>query len=70
MATLNVHDGDKWRCFGIFLAFVIINWLLVYFFIYTVRVRGWSFGMGYLFGGMGLVIDKVKGVFKRKSEKA
>ncbi|PKX95869.1 ABC drug exporter AtrF [Aspergillus novofumigatus IBT 16806] len=46
MATLNVHDGDKWRCFGIFLAFVIINWLLVYFFIYTVRVRGWSFGMG------------------------
>jgi hypothetical protein len=49
---------------------VIINWLLVYFFIYTVRVRGWSFGMGYLFGGMGLVIDKVKGLFRRKSEKA
>ncbi|OJJ43750.1 hypothetical protein ASPZODRAFT_73386 [Penicilliopsis zonata CBS 506.65] len=53
MHTLNVHDDDKWRCFGIFLAFVIINWLLVYFFIYTVRVRRWSFGMGYLFGGVG-----------------
>ncbi|KAE8397213.1 ABC-2 type transporter-domain-containing protein [Aspergillus pseudonomiae] len=69
MNTLNVHDGDKWRCFGIFLAFVIINWALVYFFIYTVRVRGWSFGMGYLFGGLGMIIDGVKKVFSKKSEK-
>jgi hypothetical protein len=71
MANLNVHAGDKWRCFGIFLAFVIINWALVYFFIYTVRVRGWSFGLGYLFGGAGLIVDRVKGLFKRKkSEQA
>jgi ABC-type multidrug transport system permease subunit len=69
MTTLNVHDGDKWRCFGIFLAFVIINWLLVYFFIYTVRVRGWSFGLGYLFGGFGMVVDRVKKVFSRKAKK-
>jgi ABC-type multidrug transport system permease subunit len=68
MATLNVRTDDKWRCFGIFLAFVVINWALVYFFIYTVRVRRWSFGMGYLFGGAGVVVDKVKGVFKRKEE--
>ncbi|KAJ5566849.1 CDR ABC transporter [Penicillium sp. DV-2018c] len=66
MANLNVHIGDKWRCFGIFLAFVIINWALVYFFIYTVRVRGWSFGMGTLFGAAGLMIDRVKGLFKGK----
>ncbi|PLB49440.1 pleiotropic drug resistance protein, ABC superfamily [Aspergillus steynii IBT 23096] len=71
MHTLNVHDGDKWRCFGIFLAFVIINWALVYFFIYTVRVRGWSFGLGYLFGGLGAIINGVKGLFtSKKSEKA
>ncbi|OGE51153.1 hypothetical protein PENARI_c014G01283 [Penicillium arizonense] len=71
MANLNVHAGDKWRCFGIFLAFVIINWALVYFFIYTVRVRGWGFGLGYLFGGAGLIVDRVKGLFKgKKSEQA
>jgi ABC-type multidrug transport system ATPase subunit/ABC-type multidrug transport system permease subunit len=68
MANLNVHEDDKWRCFGIFLAFVIINWALVYFFIYTVRVRGWSFGLGYLFGVFGLVIDRVKGLFKGKKD--
>jgi len=69
MANLNVHAGDKWRCFGIFLAFVIINWMLVYFFIYTVRVRGWSFGIGYVFGLFGLVIDRVKGLFKKGDSK-
>ncbi|EAW08667.1 ABC drug exporter AtrF [Aspergillus clavatus NRRL 1] len=68
MATLNVRADDKWRCFGIFLAFVIINWLLVYFFIYTVRVRRWSFGMGYFFGGLAWVGGKVRGVFSRKGE--
>ncbi|KAJ5376401.1 ABC multidrug transporter atrF [Penicillium cosmopolitanum] len=68
MANLNVHEDDKWRCFGIFLAFVIINWALVYFFIYTVRVRGWSFGLGYLFGGFGLAIESVKGLFKGKKD--
>lgn len=46
MRTLNVHEGDKWKGFGIFLAFVVINWGLVYFMIYTVRVRGWTFGFG------------------------
>lgn len=72
MHTLNVHDDDKWKCFGIFLAFVIINWALVYFFIYTVRIRGWSFGMGFVFGVFGTVIDSVKqavsGLFSRKEK--
>ncbi|OKL56772.1 hypothetical protein UA08_07926 [Talaromyces atroroseus] len=72
MHTLNVQDDDKWHCFGIFLAFVIINWLLVYFFIYTVRIRGWSFGMGYIFGFIGMVIggisNGVKKLFSRKSD--
>ncbi|BCS17871.1 ABC drug exporter AtrF [Aspergillus puulaauensis] len=67
MGQLNVKDGDKWRSFGIFLAFVIVNWALVYFFIYTVRVRRWSFGMGYLFGGIGAVISSVKKVFSKKN---
>ncbi|KAJ5972824.1 CDR ABC transporter [Penicillium vulpinum] len=66
MANLNVHVEDKWHCFGIFLAFVIINWALVYFFIYTTRVRGWSFGLASLFGAGGLMIDRVKGLFKGK----
>lgn len=66
MHTLNVHDDDKWHCFGIFLAFVIINWVLVYFFIYTVRIRGWSFGMGWLFGGIGAMVGGVKKLIRRK----
>ena len=70
MSQLNVHDGDKWRCFGIFLAFVIINWLLVYFFVYTVRVRGWSFGLGTLFGLAGAMIDGVKGLFSGKKKES
>ena len=67
MGQLNVKIGDKWRSFGIFLAFVIVNWVLVYFFIYTVRVRRWSFGMGYLFGGIGAVMSSVKKVFSKKN---
>jgi ATP-binding cassette, subfamily G (WHITE), member 2, SNQ2 len=62
MQTLNVHVGDKWRSLGIFLAFVIINWGLVYFFIYTVHVRGWTFGMSTVFGLLGKAVDGVKHV--------
>ncbi|KAJ5936921.1 ABC multidrug transporter atrF [Penicillium verhagenii] len=68
MAELNVHADDKWRCFGIFLAFVIINWFLVYFFIYSVRVRGWSFGFGYVFGLGGMLVEGVKRVFQPKKK--
>ena len=46
--------------FGIFLAFCISNWALVYFFIYTVRVRGWSFGLNHVFGRLGRAVGAVK----------
>jgi ABC-type multidrug transport system permease subunit len=65
MATLNVRPDMKWRNFGIFLAFCISNWALVYFFIWTVRVKGWSFGFGTIFGLVGKAIGKVKGMFKK-----
>ena len=72
MANLNVKPSDKWKYLPIFLAFVISNWALVYFFIYTVRVRGWGFGCGYLFGGLGKLVGGVKvGVgklFNKKKE--
>ncbi|KAJ5809179.1 ABC multidrug transporter atrF [Penicillium pulvis] len=68
MQQLNVHEGDKWRCFGIFLAFVIINWALVYFFIYTVRVRRWSFGLGHVFGLGGMLVGGVKRLFGSKKK--
>ena len=51
--------------FGIFLAFCISNWALVYFFIYTVRVRGWKFGFNHLFGGLGKALDSVKKTGKK-----
>lgn len=60
MRSLNVSPSDKWKYLPIFLAFVFSNWALVYFFVYTVRVRGWGFGFGYLFGGLGKVVGAVK----------
>ncbi|KAI0001405.1 ABC-2 type transporter-domain-containing protein [Xylariaceae sp. FL0662B] len=71
LATLNIQADEKWRDFGIFLAFCVSNWALVYFFIYTVRVRDWSFGFGYVFGVSGKAIDVFKKPFKglyRKTE--
>ncbi|KPI44003.1 Brefeldin A resistance protein [Cyphellophora attinorum] len=68
LATINVSPGDKWRDFGIFLVFVFSNWALVYFFIYTTRVRGWSFGMSTLFGGAGKMIGSVKGLLRKRKQ--
>lgn len=68
MKTLNVEPKDKWRYFGIFLAFCISNWALVYFFIYAVRIKGWGFGLGYVFGGLGAVANRVKGLFRKKNK--
>ncbi|EOD44328.1 putative abc drug exporter protein [Neofusicoccum parvum UCRNP2] len=66
LATLNISAGDKWRDFGVFLAFVISNWMLVYFFVYTVRIKGWRFGFGLLFGGLGKCVKKFTGLFSKK----
>ncbi|KAK8054005.1 ABC-2 type transporter-domain-containing protein [Apiospora saccharicola] len=68
LTTLNLKADEKWRDFGIFLAFCISNWFLVYFFIYTVRVRGWSFGLGHVFGALGKVVALVQKPFKRSSK--
>jgi ABC-type multidrug transport system permease subunit len=72
LSTLNIQASEKWRDFGIFLIFVCTNWMLVYFFIYTVRIRGWSFGFGYLFGALGKLVAIIKkpfkGVFSKKEE--
>lgn len=65
LTTLNINSDDKWRNFGIFLAFCFSNWMLVYFFIYTVRVRGWSFGLGRVFGTLGKFVGVLKKPFKR-----
>ena len=60
MARLNISPSDKWKYLPIFLAFCVSNWALVYFFVYTVRVKGWSFGFGYVFGGLGKIVDALK----------
>lgn len=41
----------------------------MYFFIYTVRIRGWSFGLGPLFGMLGKGVDLVKKPFKKGGSK-
>jgi ATP-binding cassette subfamily G (WHITE) protein 2 (SNQ2) len=67
MLQLNIEPKEKWGYFGIFLGFVVANWVLVYFFIYTVRIRGWSFGFGAVFGGLGKLVGGLKGLFGRKN---
>jgi ATP-binding cassette subfamily G (WHITE) protein 2 (SNQ2) len=37
-------------------------------FIYTVRIRGWSFGFGYIFGLGGKLIGGIKGLFRGKGK--
>ncbi|KAI9904474.1 hypothetical protein N3K66_001003 [Trichothecium roseum] len=69
MATLNVEAGDKWRNFAIFLAFCVSNWALVYFFVYTVRIRKWTFGFGSLFGGLGKIVDAARKALTRGGSK-
>lgn len=69
LATLNISPDDKWRDFGIFMAFVVSNWALVYFLIYTVRVRGWTFGFGPLFHMLGKGVNFVQGLFSSRKEK-
>ncbi|KAI9051036.1 hypothetical protein LZ554_005144 [Drepanopeziza brunnea f. sp. 'monogermtubi'] len=68
MRTLNIEPRDKWRYFGVFLAFCISNWALVYFFIYTVRIRGWSFGFSTLFGLGGKLVNAAKKLFLKKGK--
>jgi len=65
LASLNIHADEKWRDFGIFLIFVFSNWFLVYFFIWSVRVKGWSFGFGYVFGFLGMVASFIKKPFTK-----
>lgn len=69
MRSLNIEPKDKWRYFGIFSGFCISNWALVYFFIYTVRIRGWSFGFGSVFRVVGKGVGAVKGLFNGKGKK-
>ncbi|KAL3420743.1 ABC drug exporter [Phlyctema vagabunda] len=68
MATLNITPDDKWRYLGIFAAYCIINWMLVYFFIYTVRIKGWTFGLGAVFGLASRGISAIKGLFHKKNK--
>ncbi|KAI1268212.1 ABC-2 type transporter-domain-containing protein [Xylariaceae sp. FL1019] len=68
LATLHIEAGQKWRDFGIFLAFCISNWFLVYFFIYTVRIRNWSFGFGSLFKVLTDVANAVRNPFRHFSK--
>lgn len=65
LSTLNIKASEKWRDFGIFLAFCVSNWALVYFFVWSVRIKGWSFGFGKLFSAVGKIVRKMKG---RKGE--
>lgn len=69
LSTLNIQASQKWRDFGIFLIFVFSNWFLVYFFIWSVRVKGWSFGFGPLFKVLGKGVDFVKKPLKGKKGK-
>lgn len=61
LATINVYASDKWRDFAIFLAFCVSNWALVYFFVWSIRIKGWSFGFAKAFGGVSKIVGLVTG---------
>jgi len=44
------------------------NWALVYFFIWSIRIKGWGFGMGYLFGGLGKLVSLCQKPFQKKQK--
>ncbi|KAK0612478.1 ABC-2 type transporter-domain-containing protein [Bombardia bombarda] len=66
LASLNVQPDQKWRNFGIFLAFCVSNWALIYFLIYTVRIKGWTFGFGPVMNLIEKAGDKIKSLFVKK----
>ncbi|KAL1841749.1 hypothetical protein VTJ49DRAFT_6663 [Mycothermus thermophilus] len=68
--TLGIDPDTKWRNFGIFLVFCVTNWILVYFFLYTVRVKGVTFGFGPLFRALNRGVDVIRGRFKREKVKS
>ncbi|KAG8629663.1 hypothetical protein KVT40_003528 [Elsinoe batatas] len=68
LSQLNVDSGDMWPYLGIFCIFVVSNWALVYFFIWTVRIKRWSFGLGKVFGGLGKAVDWLKGKVAKKDK--
>ncbi|KAF2266390.1 ABC drug exporter AtrF [Lojkania enalia] len=61
LTGLNIEASEKWRDFGIFLAFCVSNWALVYFFIWSVRIKGWTFGFGKIAKGVRKVGRMLKG---------
>ena len=68
LAGLNIKPDQMWRDFGIFLAWVFFGYFLVYYFIFTVRIKGWTFGFGPLFRTLGKGVDKIKSLFKKKNK--
>ncbi|OLN88285.1 ABC transporter G family member 19 [Colletotrichum chlorophyti] len=67
MRTLNVYASDKWPSFGILVAFAVANWALVYLFVYTVRIRGWTFGVATVANRFSKALEKIR---KTRSSKA
>ncbi|TDZ36627.1 Brefeldin A resistance protein [Colletotrichum spinosum] len=68
MQRLNVYTTDKWPAFGIMVAFAVVNWAMVYFFVYTVRIRGWSFGISSLWKMGARVGVKIRGGRERETD--
>ena len=62
---LNISADEKWRDFGIFCIFVVSNYLLVYFLMWSVRVKGWGFGMGYVFSFLATIAGFLLSPFKK-----
>ncbi|KAK4169775.1 putative ABC transporter [Cladorrhinum sp. PSN259] len=67
LKTLDIVPGEKWRDFGIFLGFCVSNCALVYFFIYTVRVKGYTFGLGPMSDGINKAVGGVKRLFSKRN---
>ncbi|KAI1001764.1 ABC multidrug transporter [Podosphaera aphanis] len=66
MRQLNIKPEDKWRNFVIFSGFCIGNWGLIYFLIWAVRVKKWTFGFGRLESLFKISSEAVQKLFRKK----
>ena len=70
LTTLSIKTSDKWRNFGVFLGFCFSNWALIYFFVWTVRIKKWKFGFGYIVRGVNEITAAGKGILGKAEKKA
>lgn len=60
LQAINLKFSDEWPFFAIFILFTVVNCGLVYFMMYFVRIKHYSFGFGFVLGLPGRVLSALR----------